>query len=161
MALLKVSTTDADALRRQLRDARRDIDAALREESRRFAPALVRSAQAHASGEVEKRVAQSAAAKITGDGFIVSFGRTGKLSGGAKLSEVTRPYEFGTNRRNEKVEYLTRSRRGKAYRAKRRTRRQLPPHNAKGRFLYPALADVTPQLVTGYVRAITNTITDY
>jgi len=159
--MMAVDSSDAVALRQQLQRARKDIQKNLQEESKRFAPMLVRSAQAHATGEVEKRIAQSGAVKITRDGFVVSFGRSGRVSG-AKLSELARPYEFGTNNPEWFSEpYRSRHRlSGKAMQVSRRTRRQLPRFVKSGRFLYPALAEVTPRLVSGYVRAIVNTVYD-
>lgn len=157
--MMTVDTSDLRALREQLHRARKDIKQELAQESRRFAPMLVRSAQTHARGEVEKRIAQSGTVRIVKDGFVVSFGRTGRLSGGARLREVTRPYEFGSKSQDVPSKpYRSRSPRGRAMVVRRRTRAQLPPFNADGRFLYPALAEVTPRLVSGYVRAILNTL---
>lgn len=157
--MLTVDTSDLAALREQLHRARTDIKKNLDEESRRFAPMLVRSAQAHASGEVEKAIAQSGSVRIVRDGFVVSFGRKGRVSG-AKLGEITRQYEFGTNDPDRFSEYRSRHRTsGKAMKVRRRTRRQLPAFVKTGRFIYPALAEVTPKLVARYVRAIVNTVT--
>jgi hypothetical protein len=159
--MMTVDTSDLQAFRQQLHRARADIRDNLDKESKRFAPLLIRSAQTHARGEVEKRIAQSGTARIVKDGFVVTFGRSGRVAG-AKLAEITRQYEFGTRDRNRFSEpYLSRHRiSGKAMRVTRRTRRQLPQFVKTGRFLYPALADVTPDLVKGYVRAIVNTVTD-
>ena len=160
---MTVDTGDLAALRKQLHAARTDIHAAIAEQNRKFAPILVRSAQTHARGEVDKRVTQSAQSKVTRDGFTVTFGGSGRLSGGAKLSEITRPYEFGTrNPEQYSKPYRSRHRTsGKAMQIRRRTKKQIPRAVDSGRFLHPALADVTPELVSGYVRAITNTITGH
>ena len=158
--MLTVDTSDLKTMREQLHRARKDIHKALEAESRKWAPMIVRSAQRHARDEVSKRIAQSGTAKIAKDGFVVSFGRTGKVSG-TRLAEITRPYEFGTYRPNQYTEYRSRHRESrKAMRVKRRTQKQIPAARESGRFLYPAVADITPKLVTGYVRAITETITN-
>ena len=159
MALLDVDMRGLTDLRGRIAAGRQDIHEAIEQESRRFAPLLIRSAQVHARGEVEKRIAQSGQAKVAKDGFVVSFARSGKVSG-AKLSEIARPYEFGTSNPERYTEYASRSPKGKAYRVKRRTQAQIPRHVPTGRFLHPALADVTPKLVSAYVRAIVNTVTD-
>jgi hypothetical protein len=138
-----------------------EIKQAVERESRKFGPVLVRAAQARASGEVDQRIARSGTAKASRDGFVVRFGGTGRVSG-TPLREITRPYEFGTSNPDRFSEpYRARHRvSGRAMRVSRRTMRQLPQQSETGRFLYPALADVTPALVGRYVRAITNTVRD-
>lgn len=144
-----VDTADYAMLIATFRAAGKQTRATIQVQSRRFAPILVRSAQKRAHGEVEKRIAQSAQTFTSAKGFKVRFGA------GRTLGEITRPYEFGTYRPEKYEKYKMRHRISrKQYDVKRRTQRQIPPARKDGRFLYPALAEVTPELVTAYVRDI-------
>jgi len=146
--------TELQAAAVLFRDCGAPIKKAMQQEAKTWTPTLIRSAQAHARGEVQKRIAQSARPSVTNKGPKVSFGASGRVTG-SPLGKITRPYEFGTDDRNKKTTYLSRQRTSKkAMRVNRRTMRQLPARNADGHFLYPAVAATVPDLVGRYVRAI-------
>lgn len=160
--MLKVDARELHSLQSALNDADRAIRRGIDAEARKWAPTLVRAAQRHATGEVEKRIAQSATTGAAGKGFHVTFGASGKVGKTGALREITRQYEFGTDTQDTHYKtYLSRHRISKrAMRVTRRTRKQLPRHNPTGRFLYPAVADTAPDLVGRYVRLLSNTVRD-
>ena len=156
--MLKVDTRDLRLMVHRFDSADVEIRRAISEESKRWAPTLVRAAQSRAHGEVEKKIAKSAQTKVTAKGLVATFGASGRV-GRTPLRELTRPYEFGTIRPEQYTTYRSR-RNGKALRVTRRTQRQIPPANSDGRFIYPALAATTPKLVARYVRAVAEAVTD-
>jgi hypothetical protein len=127
--------------------------AAIRRESAEWAPDLRRAIARRAPGKVEARIAATTRTTVTSKGLKAVIGGGGKLSGGARIGEVTRPYEFGTTGQNVKRKVISR-RRGKAVIVHRRTMRQIPGRKADGRFIYQGMADATPRLVGRYVRAL-------
>lgn len=141
------------------RNADRATRAAIAKESRQWSPELKRAAQARARGRVDRRIANSGRTTTTARGLKATFGASGSLPSGERLAEVTRPFEFGTGNREAKKTYLSRQRTSKRRMyVTRRTQRQIPRRNDKGRFLYPAVADVTPDLVARWVRAIAKAV---
>jgi hypothetical protein len=68
------------------------------------------------------------------------------LSGGLVPVESWKAWEFGANR-NTATTYQGR-RRGKNFKVKRHTKRQLPARNQSGRVLFPAVADVFPRVAS-------------
>lgn len=131
--------------------APREVQAAIRKEAKGWAPTLKAAAEARASDPVAKAVARSGEVTVTAKGLRATFG-TGTWQGVA-LGELARPWEFGTSRPNAFHEYYDR-RGGRAVKVNRRTQRQVPRRKDTGRFLYPAVADCTPDLVGRWVRAV-------
>lgn len=68
------------------------------------------------------------------------------LSGGLVPSEEWQAWEFGTSAKGVKTRYRRRSQNGGSHIVLRRTRRQVPNRNAKGRVLYPAVREVLPRV---------------
>jgi hypothetical protein len=136
-----------------LKQADAPTRAALKRESRAWAPTLERAIKARARTDVDRRIAASARTTVTAKGLKATVGASGRLPSGDALREVTRPYEFGGNR-NVRNKYVGRSPKGKAVIYRRRTQRQIPDPAPNGRMVYQGLADVTPELVSRYVRAL-------
>lgn len=81
-----------------------------------------------------------------------------KLSGGATASELARPAEFGSNRREKYTKYYATSKNGKRYTVTRRAGRQIPPRRAKGYVVMPASKSAISRLTQLHVQTITRTI---
>ena len=60
------------------------------------------------------------------------------LLAGTGNDELTKPYEFGSNTRDEFTTYTRRSKTGGTHRVTRRTKRQLPESKLSGWVAYPA-----------------------
>jgi hypothetical protein len=80
---------------------------------------------------------------------------TRKLSGGVAPVDLYRAEEFGTKDR-EKTKTYTRknTRNGGSHQVTRRTRRQLPAYNAKGRVAYPAFAQLAPRMASLWAQIV-------
>lgn len=125
--------------------------AAIREQSRAWAPQLVRAAAARARGEVEAALAQSGRTTVSTRGLVAVFGSSGSFKG-TPLRELT-GFEFGAYR-DDFTRYLSR-RNGRAFTVTRRTKKQMRQRNKDGWFIFPAVAQTTPALVSAWLRAIT------
>jgi hypothetical protein len=62
--------------------------------------------------------------------------------------------EFGTNKQEQKVEYVSRGRSTGLFPVRRRVKSGMSPRNKDGYFIFPAVAEMTPRLVSMWVRAI-------
>lgn len=136
-----------------LKQADAPTKAALRREAKAWAPELERAIKRRAKTKVDRTIAATTTTTVTAKGLKATIGSRGKLPSGDKISAVVRPYEFGTARPELYEKYVGR-RNGRAVIYRRRTQRQIPRINRKGRFIYQGLADSTPALVSRYVRAL-------
>jgi len=137
--------------------ADKPTQAAIRKESAKWAPELRRAAMRRATDPVSRKVAASGKTTVTAKGLRAVFGASG-THGKARLSELAAPWEFGGNRQRKET-YMSR-RKGKSMRVTRRTQAQIPAKAPDGRFIYPAVADATPDLVGRWVRAVVQAVTD-
>lgn len=137
--------------------ADKPTQAAIRKASQAWAPTLRAAAVRRATDPVSRKVAASGKVTVTAKGLRAVFGASGN-HGKAKLSELAGPWEFGGNRQRKET-YMSR-RKGKSMRVTRRTQVQIPAKAPNGRFLYPAVADATPDLVGRWVRAVAEAVTD-
>jgi hypothetical protein len=144
---------DLRALAEMFRDADRETQRAMRKASAQVAPILKQAAMRRAHDDVSRKIAASGKVTPSRKGLKATFGASGK-HGSAKLSELTRPWEFGGNR--ERFDTYRR----KGHRVARRTQRQIPAKAPDGRFLYPALADAAPKVVGAWVRAALGVLTN-
>jgi hypothetical protein len=124
----------------------------IRKASTAWAPALQRAVLRRAVTPIPKAVAMSGKVSVNNKGLVARFGSTGTFKG-TPLARLARPWEFGGGH-GKYTEYVTRSRAGNGYRIRRRAAEQVPDRYPKGRFIYPAVADATPSLVSMWVRAI-------
>ena len=154
MASSVAGLTDMQMAIRVMKHAGPEVRKAMRREAAAWAPDLVAAIRRRARGDVESRIAATTKTTITTRGLRATIGTTGKLPSGEKISEVTRPYEFGTNRQTVKTRYRGTSPKGRRYQVDRRTKKQIPRSARQGRFIYQGLADATPDLVTRYVKAV-------
>lgn len=104
---------------------------------------------------LEQRVLVSSARVAVSDQNVTlkSGGLSKKLSGGAKVFELTHHVEFGADR--SFVRGGIESSRGALH--KRHTRRQFKPRNTKGRVVYPAAARIIPRLAALWVQTTVRT----
>lgn len=79
--------------------------------------------------------------------YLVAGASNRRLRGGAVISDLARPQEFGTNRRNNLTRYNRRSRNGGTHTVTRHAARQLPPAKRSGWVVYPAVAKTVPRLI--------------
>lgn len=112
----------------------------------------------HASTPLDHAVlADTARLSISDQNVTLKSASVGRsLAGGLSPKADYAAVEFGADR--SKVEtYTATSRKGKAYRVTRHTRRQLPPIVAKGRVVYPAAADIIPRIASLWVQTVVRT----
>jgi len=143
------------------KNADRETRRALAQQSKAWAPTIIRAAKMHAELPQDRAIAGSGRVTVNTKGIVATFGAAGRLGSGTPLREITRPFEFGTQNDDTFTTYLSRQRTTKrAMKVTRRTRKSLPAWNKTGRFLYPAVADTAPELVSRYVRAIALTVSN-
>lgn len=97
-----------------------------------------------------KVLVKSASAQVRDTNVVLKSGATGKLK------DITKPVEFGTDRDSWR-EYQGRSPKGKSYKVKRHTRRQLAWHRQEGRVVYPTANDLIPRVASLWVQTIIKT----
>lgn len=156
--MLRIDGLDeVKATARLFADADKPTQAAIRKQSQAWAPTLRAAALSRAHDPVSRAVAASGKVTVTGKGLRAVFGGSGSFHG-EPLRNLAGPFEFGGNRQRKET-YLSRSK-GRAVRVTRKTQVQIPPKTPAGRFLYPAVADTTPDLVGRWVRAVVQAVTD-
>ena len=150
--MMKVGSPELDAAVLLYKRAPKAIRDGIRDESKRWAPELRAAIISHAPDKVSRDIAATARVTSGAQGL--------RAVVGAGMADLARPWEFGTARPDERTRYGGRSPKGKAVIYNRRAQRQVPRINSKGRFVYPAVADMTPRLVGRWVRAIALAVTD-
>ena len=136
--------------------APREVRAAIREQAKEWGPDLVRAASEYAvqvnGGAVEFAIARSGKLTSNTSGLVATFG-TGQWLG-KPLVRFAAPFEFGGNQAKWE-KYISRHRETKRRMyVTRRAQAQIPPRTPKGRFLYPAVSFMTPELVSRWIWAI-------
>lgn len=101
---------------------------------------------------LDAAVARTTRVAATRAGVKVVVGGSGRI-GDLPMRELVRPIEFGAQR-NKRVTYRSAYRGGRAFEVRRHTARQLPWRKPKGRIVYPAVAEIAPQIVSWWVRSI-------
>lgn len=143
------------------RNADRETRRGIQREARTWAPDLQRAVARRARTGVDRQIAASGRITVTARGIKAVFGSSGRLSSGEPLRSVARPYEFGTGSPHATKEYLSRHRVSRrAMRVTRRVQEQVPHRRDTGRFIYPGVADATPELVARWVRAVAQAATN-
>lgn len=143
----------ADLMRRVDKDTRKEM---LKRVRQGVNPWLRSAIRRNASGDAERKLAGTAKVR-GGQNPAVVVGASGRFSGGARGRDIVAPIEFGTYAPYTKNQYTRRSPRGTTHRVKRATRAQLPARTRSGRFIYPAVADAAPALVSAWVGYIYDT----
>lgn len=90
--------------------------------------------------------------------YLVAGGSNKRLSGGAVISNLARPLEFGTNRHQNLTKYNRISTRGKQHTVTRHASRQLPPAKRSGWVVYPAVSQTIPRLIGQWVLVLSDRI---
>lgn len=144
---------------RQLKAVDREVRRAVGDESTpRIAALWQRGVSGHTRSTVDRLVFADAKVVRGNPPVLVAGGAARRLPGGARASELARPREFGSGRRDGYHRYTGRNRHGKSYPVRRRTQRQLPARTPTGRVVYPAVAGVVPAAVAIWCDAITRAV---
>ena len=156
MALVIDSTAvndAADLLRRADKDVAKQMRRAV---TREVNPWLKSAIRRNASDEPSRKIASTARVR-SGQRPAVVVGSARKFAGGTTTAELAPIYEFGGYQNFERA-YARRNRGSGGYhRVTRHTQRQIPRTEKSGRFIYPAVADAAPMLVSAWVQAIAET----
>lgn len=91
--------------------------------------------------------------------YLVAGGSNKRLSGGAVISDLARPLEFGSGRRQNLTRYHRTSPTGTKHTVTRHASRQLPTAKRSGWVVYPAVAKTIPRYIGKTVLALTERIT--
>ncbi len=91
--------------------------------------------------------------------YLVAGSSNKKLSGGAVISDLARPEEFGSGRRGNLTRYNRRSTKGRTHTVTRHASRQLPTAKRSGWVVYPAVSQTIPRLVGVWVASLTDRVT--
>ena len=146
----------ADLMRRVPKDTRKEMNRRVRD----YVNPWLRSAiRRNARTEVERKLAGTARVR-GGSNPAVVVGSSGKFSGGAKGRDIVGPYEFGTYNPYVKTTYTRRSPRGRTHTVKRATKAQLPRRNDGGYFIFPAVKEAGPMIVSAWVGYVYDTWED-
>jgi hypothetical protein len=144
----------ADLMRRADKDVQKEMRRVL---TREVTPWLRSAIRRAGTSPQDRRIAGTARIR-SGANPAVVVGGSGAFSGGVKVRELVRQYEFGGDRGWREPEYRATSRRGRAYKVRnRRTQRQIPSSSKSGRMVYPAVADAAPMLVSAWLGVIYGT----
>ncbi|WP_372593566.1 hypothetical protein [Actinotalea sp.] len=81
-------------------------------------------------------------------------------TGGGVVSDLARPFEFGTHRRANFTRYARTSTLGKQHTVTRRAAAQLPTAKRSGWVVYPAVSKTIPRLIGVWVTGINKRIYD-
>ena len=91
---------------------------------------------------------------------LVAGGSNRRMSGGATPSDLARPMEFGTNRKNRYTRYYRRSKNGGRHVVERRASRQISLRRRQGYIVYPAVSQAIPRLIGLWVNEVYDRIAD-
>lgn len=137
-----------------LKNTERTIQADIRKATQTMAqPEWQKALEAEASTPLQQRfLAQTGRVRVSNRGVtLVAGGLSRKASGGIS-TDYSRVIEFGANR-NAVETYTGRSPRGKSYRVKRHTQRQLSwSSRGKGLVVYPAATPLVGRFVSLWVQ---------
>lgn len=123
-----------------------------------MAPEWQKGLAEHASTMVDHRMlVDTARVSVSSQNVMLKSATVGRsLSGGLSPKADYAAIEFGADR-NAVTTYTAHSRKGKAYKVTRHTRRQLPPRYRNGRVVYPTAADLIPRIASLWVQTTVRT----
>lgn len=147
----------ADLLRR----ADKDVVKAMRRAVTREVNPWLKSAIRRNAPDAPSRAIAGTARVRSGQRPAVVVGSAKKIgAGGASTAELAAVYEFGGYTEYERG-YARRNKRGGGrHKVVRHTQRQIPRRDRQGRFIYPAVADAAPMLVSAWVQVIAEAYTE-
>lgn len=146
----------ADLLRR----ADKDVVKAMRRAVTREVNPWLKSALRRNAPDAQSRKIASTARVRSGQRPAVVVGSAKKFSGGETTAGLAAVYEFG-GQQNYRRGYARRNQRsGGRHKVVRHTQRQIPRREKSGRFIYPAVADAAPMLVSAWVQVIAEAYTE-
>ena len=146
----------ADLLRRADSDVVRAMRRAV---TREVNPWLKSAIRRNASDAQSAKIASTARVR-SGQRPAVVVGSGKKFAGGASTAELAAVYEFG-GYQNYRRGYARRNPGGGGrHKVVRHTQRQIPRREKSGRFIYPAVADAAPMLVSAWVQVIAEAYTE-
>ncbi|QQD75103.1 hypothetical protein I8920_09500 [Curtobacterium sp. YC1] len=117
--------------------------------------------QSRVQSRLDQRVlGNTARVRVSNQNVLLESARIGKsLQHGVKPSQLSGGVEFGANR-DERMTYMTTSKRGKRYAATRHTKRQLPSRNTNGRIIFPSSRKSVPRLASLWYQTSMRTLLD-
>jgi hypothetical protein len=155
------SSRELQGLVARLREVPRETQAQIRRATKAVAqPIWQQATLEHVSTRLEQRVlAKTARAAVSNQNVTLqAAGSVKRLSGGLVPAVNYHAVEFGVPNRDEVRPYEARSKHGRSFTVKRRTRRQLRDRNRQGYVAYPAAADVIPRLASLWVQTAVRTL---
>ena len=141
----------ADLYRRADKQLRKEFNKAASSQGN---PWLRHAIRRNAKGPQDVKIANTARLR-NGQRPGVVVGGSGRI-GREPIRNLVREYEFGADR-EYRVRYASTSEKGKRYPVTRHTQRQLPWRRPNGRFVYPAVAEVAPQVVSMWLAILMDT----
>lgn len=153
------------AVQRAFRSLPKELKTEIRNTQRAELGPIWKQEMASAVASADAR--QGMQAKVFGAGvrvkaglpaYLIAGGSNRKLSGGGTASDLARPFEFGTKRRENATRYYRKSKRGGRHTVVRRTSRQLPLVRRVGYVVYPAASQAIPKVIGATVTRITNRV---
>lgn len=130
----------------------KDIKAQVRKYTRQMIlPEWKKGLESRATSKLDSKVlVKSSSVQVRDTNVVLKSGAKGKLK------DLTKAVEFGTDR-DSWSEYQGKSPKGKPYKIKRHTRRQLAWHRQEGRVVYPTANDLIPRVAALWVQTIIKT----
>jgi hypothetical protein len=132
---------------------------AVADEAKKWGPMLVDRVQreAHTKGKPGVALAASGKTSATTKGLTATFGTSGAMTSGSRRIPTSKlaGYEFGTDKQQQRVAYTSRGRSTGLFKVNRRVKAGMSARNPDGYFIFPAVAEMTPRLVSMWVKAIT------
>lgn len=151
------SRNELRAVQRRFRALPRDLKNNLRKAQRSQIGPIWKAEvdTARASGDVvhaqERTFASGTRVRAGLPATLVAGGSNRRLSGGATPSDLARPMEFGTNRKEHYTRYRRRSPNGGTHVVERRASRQIRLRRSQGYIVYPAVSQTIPRLIGVWV----------
>lgn len=163
--LLKVSANTSRELRATVQGLKRlprDLQANIRKYTKsEMAPEWQRGLAEHAISRTQHRaLVDTARVTVSNQNVMLKSATVGKpLRGGLDPKSSWAALEFGADRGiDAKTTYTATSRKGRAYKVTRNTRRQLPPRSRTGWVIFPTARDLTPRFLSLWVQTTFRTI---
>lgn len=159
--MYEVDKTSLKAVNKTFRALPRDLKNNLRKYQRAEATPIWKEEMAAKSGlnDLTRAVFKTGNPVKAGAVLTLRAGASNrKLSGGATPSELARPVEFGSNRRDKYTKYYRTSPNGTRHAVTRRTSRQIPARRRGGYVVMPASRPAVSRLTKLHVQTVIKTI---
>jgi len=155
------SSRELRAILAALKNADREIQKQIRTQTKQaIVPEWQRALAREASTVPQSKVlVQTATATVSNQNIKLTAATKGRrLSGGLLPREGFGGFEFGAKVRQST--YTQRSPKGRPYRVTRRTGKQFPAYNARGRVFYPAVKRIVPRVASLWAQTTVRVIAE-